>query len=146
MQHGVKIIAVALLCLALASGAHAAAKKTPAAAVDSTAVTRGAAARPARKEPVRTLDAIRIEGEIDVPQVLFITARDYRRFRDGAGSRQATSGRSKSIAAGRLRGRRPVNKEERKMIASAAHFQGRRTVHARSDRGAAIIAGRQRSR
>jgi hypothetical protein len=30
----------------------------------------------------RTLDAIRIEGEIDVPQVLFITARDYRRFRD----------------------------------------------------------------
>jgi len=35
---------------------------------------------------VRTLDAIRIEGEIDVPQVLFITARDYRRFRDGLGT------------------------------------------------------------
>ena len=28
----------------------------------------------------RMLDAIRIEGEIPVPQVLFITARDQRRF------------------------------------------------------------------
>jgi hypothetical protein len=37
------------------------------------------------------LDAIRIEGEIDVPQVLFITARDYRRFRDGAPARYQTT-------------------------------------------------------
>jgi len=32
---------------------------------------------------VRTLDAINIEGEIAVPQVLFITSRDYPRYRDG---------------------------------------------------------------
>jgi hypothetical protein len=32
---------------------------------------------------VRTLDAVNIEGEIAVPQVLFITSRDYRRYRDG---------------------------------------------------------------
>ena len=30
--------------------------------------------------PPRTLDDIHIEGEIPVPQVLFITARDQRRF------------------------------------------------------------------
>lgn len=38
-----------------------------------------------RKEAVRTLEAINIEGEIAVPQVLFITSRDYRRYRDGLG-------------------------------------------------------------
>jgi len=47
------------------------------------------AAKPA--PAVRTLDAIRIEGEIDVPQVLFITARDYRRFRDGTPARYQTT-------------------------------------------------------
>lgn len=35
--------------------------------------------------PVRTLDAITIEGEIAVPQVLFITSRDNPRYRDGMG-------------------------------------------------------------
>ena len=69
----------------------AAAKKTPA-APDSSAVKSATVTKPSRKEAVRTLDAIRIEGEIDVPQVLFITARDYRRFRDGLGARyQPTS-------------------------------------------------------
>ena len=40
------------------------------------------AARPATGSRVapRTLDDIHIEGEIPVPQVLFITARDQRRF------------------------------------------------------------------
>ena len=42
---------------------------------DGDAATRG---RP-RVAP-RILDDIRIEGEIPVPQVLFITARDQRRF------------------------------------------------------------------
>ena len=42
---------------------------------DGDATTRG---RP-RVAP-RILDDIRIEGEIPVPQVLFITARDQRRF------------------------------------------------------------------
>jgi len=35
------------------------------------------------KDEDRTLEAIQIEGEIDVPQVLFITSRDHPRFRDG---------------------------------------------------------------
>jgi len=33
----------------------------------------------------RTLREIHIEGEIAVPQVLFITSRDYPRYRDGLG-------------------------------------------------------------
>ena len=33
----------------------------------------------------RTLDAITIEGAVDVPQVLFITSRDNARFEDGLG-------------------------------------------------------------
>jgi hypothetical protein len=36
-----------------------------------------------RTGAIRTLDAINIEGEIAVPQVLFITSRDYPRYRDG---------------------------------------------------------------
>ena len=45
------------------------------------------AAAPAKKNTraQRTLDAITIEGEIAVPQVLFITSRDYPRYRDGLG-------------------------------------------------------------
>lgn len=39
-------------------------------------------ARPASRLAPRTLDDIHIEGEIPVPQVLFITARDQRRFMD----------------------------------------------------------------
>jgi hypothetical protein len=37
----------------------------------------------AAKDEDRTLEAIQIEGEIAVPQVLFITSRDHPRFRDG---------------------------------------------------------------
>jgi hypothetical protein len=36
----------------------------------------------AKAEPPRTLQDIQIKGEIAVPQVLFITARDQRRFMD----------------------------------------------------------------
>jgi hypothetical protein len=80
-------IIVAVL-LSLAGTAGAAAPKGTGGAADSTVVKVPAVRSKApRKEAVRTLDAIRIEGEIDVPQVLFITARDYRRFRDGVGSR-----------------------------------------------------------
>ena len=39
-----------------------------------------APAKPAEDARSRTLDDIHIEGEIPVPQVLFITARDQRRF------------------------------------------------------------------
>jgi len=83
-----------------------------------TAAKRAPAPVPARKEAVRTLDAIHIEGEVDVPQVLFITARDYRRFRDGLGSKYLVSSRdaARSVAAPtRLRLVAPpeLNKEER---------------------------------
>jgi len=43
------------------------------------AQTAPADAKPKASAP-RTLEDIRIEGEIPVPQVLFITARDQRRF------------------------------------------------------------------
>ena len=72
-----KIAIVALLCICTASPGVASTNTKPAAKKKPSATKTGAVA------PVsRTLDAIRIEGEIDVPQVLFITARDYRRFRD----------------------------------------------------------------
>ena len=60
-----------------AAAPHAAAPRAAAAhaiaAADSTGHAHG------RVGP-RTLDDIHIEGEIPVPQVLFITARDQRRF------------------------------------------------------------------
>jgi len=49
----------------------------PAAARHTTA---DSLARPGSRVAPRTLDDIHIEGEIPVPQVLFITARDQRRF------------------------------------------------------------------
>lgn len=58
------------------------------AAADSTAHKRPAV-KASKSESgtkgVRTIDAINIEGEIAVPQVLFITSRDNRRYRDGLG-------------------------------------------------------------
>ena len=50
------------------------------------AVDAAAAPQKPRADVVRTLDAITIEGEIAVPQVLFITSRDTRRFRDDLAS------------------------------------------------------------
>jgi hypothetical protein len=82
---------VLLLSVASAHGAqivHGHDKKEVGGDVKATTPTPPAKATAA----TRTLDAIRIEGEIDVPQVLFITARDYRRFREGAPSKyQITS-------------------------------------------------------
>jgi len=87
-------VAVAAL-VAFASNAGAeATKKAPAtpkavARADSTHRAPTGVRPPATAKPaggVRTLDAINIEGEIAVPQVLFITARDTRRFRDGLGA------------------------------------------------------------
>ncbi len=53
-----------------------AALAAPAAAAD--APSRGTA-------PARTLDAVSIEGEVDVPRVLFISSRDHLRFHDDTG-------------------------------------------------------------
>lgn len=47
-------------------------------------------APPARAVPnqaARTLDAVAIEGEVDVPQVLFISSRDHLRFHDDTARR-----------------------------------------------------------
>lgn len=46
-------------------------------------LTIGVAAKPVQAEDVTTLEDITIEGEIAMPQVLFITARDQYRYRDG---------------------------------------------------------------
>lgn len=54
------------------------------------AATVAAAPAPAAEttpKPPRTLDAITIEGDIDAPQVQFITSRDRLRFADDAGRR-----------------------------------------------------------
>lgn len=43
----------------------------------------GALTAPARADdPLRTLDEIPIEGELDMPQVWFVTARELPRFHD----------------------------------------------------------------
>lgn len=72
--------AIAALCgtvsLALALGTAAGAAKTPA-----PAKADKPAAAP-RRAGDRTLDTITIEGEIAVPQVLFITSREQPRYRD----------------------------------------------------------------
>ena len=57
--------------------AHRASGRT---AVTRSSATADTSARVRPRVAPRTLDDIRIEGEIPVPQVLFITARDQRRF------------------------------------------------------------------
>lgn len=71
------VMLVVVMCAvagpAVAQGTAARRPVTPAPAKSPSASARSAAA-------ARTLDATHIEGEIPVPQVLFITARDQRRF------------------------------------------------------------------
>ncbi len=83
-RRTVTLAALALVCAA--TTAQAAASDAPqsvasaARATAQPAAAGGTAAKHATRP--RTLEAIRIEGEIPVPQVLFITARDQRRFMD----------------------------------------------------------------
>jgi len=77
------VAAFLVISCCLAAGVAAAAPATK--AVASPKPTRASvaaqpAASSARSGGARTLDDIHIEGEIPVPQVLFITARDQRRF------------------------------------------------------------------
>lgn len=87
-------VIVVLLCMCVTSLGVASTTPRPRTAKQpsTTAEKRVASA-------TRTRDAIRIEGEIDVPQVLFITARDYRRFRDATPARYQTTsaGIAKSV-------------------------------------------------
>jgi hypothetical protein len=114
MIHRLGIVAV--LCIAgLAATAVAAPPKKPAAA-DSTAAARPAA-KPKKPAAVRTIDAITIEGEIAVPQVLFITSRDNRRYRDGLGKqfRMSTTDVARALTAPRslcVAGQSESHKEE----------------------------------
>ena len=86
-------IALGSLLLAAVPGHAAAAPAHPPAVpptkqgARTTAVTRAHSAADTRSRArprvgTRMLDDIHIEGEIPVPQVLFITARDQRRFMD----------------------------------------------------------------
>jgi hypothetical protein len=78
------VVSLALIAFAATAGATA---TTPSRS-SHPAAKRAAAAKPAAADSARTgartgprtLDDIHIEGEIPVPQVLFITARDQRRF------------------------------------------------------------------
>jgi hypothetical protein len=74
-------------------------QKKPAAAA-SQATTPEKARPTAAGKGIRTIDAINIEGEIVVPQVLFITSRDNRRYRDGLGKnfRMGTLDVARSLA------------------------------------------------
>jgi len=74
-------IALASLLLAApcvrAAPAHASPRRT---VVTRTHAPADTSARARARLAPRTLDEIHIEGEIPVPQVLFVTARDQRRF------------------------------------------------------------------
>ena len=74
-----------LVMLALVAGPAMAQVPAPAAkpAVKRSLVTSSSAdttSRSARRASPRMLEDIHIEGDIPVPQVLFVTARDQRRF------------------------------------------------------------------
>ena len=87
--------ALAMLALLLLAAAPARATAPTSARGTRAAARRPAAAKPAAADSLaapgaraaasgghapRTLEDIHIEGEIPVPQVMFITARDQRRF------------------------------------------------------------------
>ena len=84
MKHALALV----LTLVLATSASTATAKRALPAVKRTATARpatrpdAAAPTPHAASAPRTLEDIHIEGEIPVPQVLFITARDQRRFVD----------------------------------------------------------------
>lgn len=58
------------------------APKTPAAKANSARKPSAERPRPRKSKGIRTLDEITIEGEIAVPQVLFIMARERHRYLD----------------------------------------------------------------
>lgn len=105
----------ATTCAVLLASVAATAQTKPATkpvAADSTRSARLGV----RGSAVRTLDAINIEGEIAVPQVLFITARDVRRYRDGLGLKfqlSSTGAGQAAVLPARLRvGAQQSHKEE----------------------------------
>ena len=89
----IRLLPLATLLIALAFAPAADAQSAPArsrsarASSAKTSKSKAASksastATPAAPAGNRTLDEIHIEGEVAVPQVLFITARDQRRYLD----------------------------------------------------------------
>lgn len=77
------VVAAGLAALLMAGTAEAATPRKPAPARPPAPPARAEAARaPGGSAANRRLEDIHIEGEIPVPQVLFVTARDQRRFLD----------------------------------------------------------------
>lgn len=82
----IKIIQLAMFLLVCAAASVLTGAGTVSAQekkADSKKQTKTERAKTPKRGTVRTLDAINIDGEIAVPQVLFITGRDVRRYRDG---------------------------------------------------------------
>lgn len=87
-----RVVAIRLLCVlafvlspmvseaAVAKKASSHAARTSKTAVRTTKKAPAPATAVARSAGPRRLEDIQIEGEVPVPQVLFITARDQRRF------------------------------------------------------------------
>ncbi len=75
-----RIASLLLIAASFTSVAHAATAPKPTATRSPAAQRSASAQQPVARVGSRTLDDIHIEGEIPVPQVLFITARDQRRF------------------------------------------------------------------
>jgi hypothetical protein len=73
MQCTLAVSAALLATMALGAMASPASAPPPA---------KAPATKNANPPAPRTLDAIQIEGELDMPQVLFITARDQARYMD----------------------------------------------------------------
>ena len=80
------VFAVLFVLGAVAHATTTTPRRAPRASAPRPAATRhttaDSLARAGSRVAPRTLDDIHIEGEIPVPQVLFITARDQRRFMD----------------------------------------------------------------
>ena len=108
----IRALAILLLAAALATPSQAAAPKGATASRPSAGARKSAAsARPSvrkaasdtaqvapERAAARTLEDIHIEGEIPVPQVLFITAREQRRFMEFQHHRYIKSSRDVGAA------------------------------------------------
>ena len=87
-MHRIPFLPLLLTIVLAATAATAFAAGTPMRRVPHAAAATSGKRTPSPRAPVakaardsaRTLEAIHIEGELDVPEVLFITARDQRRI------------------------------------------------------------------
>ena len=83
MRTSDALLLLVLLLLLILSLPTLALAETGAGDQTTREATGNATEQPRTEGPVRTLEAIEIEGELAIPQVLFITSRDHPRYRDG---------------------------------------------------------------